>query len=358
MSKKSSKIPNAKPEIDLATWLRLYDLAGRVRALEPWRWMEEIDLIGVRDPDNGDCFFISVMGALGEHHAIVVYPGAEGLEAFWAMQRMPRQKQHLLIDTLLGIHQVQVQFGKKSDLLPHEKPIAVAVGHKAVGALAWPAFRSMKPGWSQWSVDAREARLLELAMEQLLDVAPRLRDGDGLLPFPPGPDADILMRVRTTVGDAPPSWRDTRSPSPRVVADHTPVPLPELLMEAVRRLPPSEATFAVEVFPSLVRIGPSRDRPICPYVFMAIETSSRYMLQLGPMEMEDPRREVRAASVTTFLQLMMKQSHRPASVVARIPWLASALEGACRETGIKLVLDEESLELDEVRADVEDYLSQ
>src|SRR6266436_6262366 len=60
----------------------LFNLAIRVEELAPWRWMEETDLIGIENPETGEIGFISVMGSVGEHEAVALYLGAEGLYEF------------------------------------------------------------------------------------------------------------------------------------------------------------------------------------------------------------------------------------------------------------------------------------
>jgi hypothetical protein len=50
----------------------LYELSSELKALAPWRWMEEDDLFGVQNPETGEVGFVSVMGQLAEHTALAV----------------------------------------------------------------------------------------------------------------------------------------------------------------------------------------------------------------------------------------------------------------------------------------------
>ena len=52
-------------EPTLDNWRRLYDLAGEIKRLAPWRWMGEDDLFAVQDPDTGKTGFVSIMGRGG-----------------------------------------------------------------------------------------------------------------------------------------------------------------------------------------------------------------------------------------------------------------------------------------------------
>ena len=45
-------------------WRRLYGTTALVKELSPWKWMTEIDVFGVQDPNTEEIGFVSVMGML------------------------------------------------------------------------------------------------------------------------------------------------------------------------------------------------------------------------------------------------------------------------------------------------------
>ena len=47
--------------------------------------MEDADLFGVQDPRTGGLGYGSFMGVLGEHLALALYRGSEGLAGFWRL---------------------------------------------------------------------------------------------------------------------------------------------------------------------------------------------------------------------------------------------------------------------------------
>ena len=79
--------------ITLEQWQRFYDAAARVRGMEPWRWMEETDLIGVQNPEDDSVALVSVMGHLGEHRAIGRYPCGRRRSGFVQITNLPPSSQ-------------------------------------------------------------------------------------------------------------------------------------------------------------------------------------------------------------------------------------------------------------------------
>src|SRR5215216_6837141 len=57
-------------------WRRLYEAAVGVKELAPWEWMTETDVFGVQDPETEEIGFVNVMGMLGEHFGVSLYPTA------------------------------------------------------------------------------------------------------------------------------------------------------------------------------------------------------------------------------------------------------------------------------------------
>ena len=141
--------------VDPRVWSRLYELAGRVQAMAPWSWMEETDIFGVEIPGTDKVVFISVMGAIGEHFSVALYPGIEGLSALWALH----SDDHAEPERVLEIPQTQLSFENRVQLRQEDHRILKQLGLRFRGKNAWPLFRSYRPGFVPWFIDADEAEL-------------------------------------------------------------------------------------------------------------------------------------------------------------------------------------------------------
>src|SRR5262249_23498915 len=163
--------------------------------------MGETQIFGVR-PAAGPLAFVSVMGAVGEHQAVAAYLGAEGLFGFLELQQTESDEDGAEI--LLRIPQLQASFGPRGALQPADLDVVRALGLAPRGR-GWPLFRSFRPGFVPWYVDQGEAAVLQTVLEQVLEVAPRVRTDRHLLD---PRDATLLVRTLDTAGGG---WHDERA---------------------------------------------------------------------------------------------------------------------------------------------------
>jgi hypothetical protein len=332
------------------TWKRLYELASLVRKMEPWLWMEEDELFGVKDPATGNTAFVSVMGMMGEYFSIAVYPGAKALGQFWQMHDKPIGQDRA--DELMEVQHVQAVFGKKSDLDRVEKQRVAELGITCKGSNAWPRFLSFKPSWFSWPVDAQEARWLELALEQLLEVAPRVQADQHLLGGG-GPEQRYLIRERTTDGHLS-AWRDTHETCPPPKTTYR-ISIPMELIESVRILPQREMTIELGVFPSYTRVGKRGERPQAPYMLLAAESTSGFVLGVELLSTDDTIEDLWAQVPATFLKLLQRNQIRPAGLATDSCHVFMVMEAVCKELGIKITPDLKLKAVREARRSFEEF---
>jgi hypothetical protein len=350
----NSSDPESPPPLPEETWSVLYDLAARVRALEPWSWMQESDVFLVNDPDSGEPLMVSVMGALGEHHAVAVYPGAGSIQGIVEVMHGPQEMNDRSFDILMSLHQLQVQFGLKSDMLPNEKPVAKSLGIQARGRYAWPVFRSMSPGWSPWTPAPWQARQLIIALEQLLGVAPRCQQDRSLLE--PGPlGNNHLIRERSPDGAGPTAWRDRRGPLPVLDDRVKPVNPPAELTEAVRQLHQNALTLEVDVFPTLTRIGKRGERPTLPFMMLVVESARGFVEGFELLRVHEQVEELRPMASEVLLGILQRTQYRPMRVRTRTPWVMESLHETCKRLDIRLEQVGHLPALTDARSSFEDF---
>lgn len=71
-----------RKEASLDQWKELYDAALKLKALEPWKYLDSTDLIAIKLQGMEEPVFMSVMGRLGTCYGVSMYEGMDGLADF------------------------------------------------------------------------------------------------------------------------------------------------------------------------------------------------------------------------------------------------------------------------------------
>jgi len=211
----------------LEEWRRLYEAAIAFKEARPWEWMTEAHLFGVRNPETKEIGYGSIMGMRGEHFALAVYLGSEGLDGFWRMETLQEPDPAFLLEIPL----LQASFEDRRELRRQDLQVIKSLGLKFRGRKAWPLFRSYVPGYFPWFLTAEEARFLTLALQQALEVALRVREDPTLLDSLQ--EGLYLVRTPERRGEAL-AWKDEWMRPPPPEARPSPPPVEEAELAAMR----------------------------------------------------------------------------------------------------------------------------
>jgi hypothetical protein len=270
-------------------WRTLYDLAARIKKMEPWEWMNETDIFGIRDPLTNETGFVSVMGLAGEHIAIAYYPTTAATRQFLQIEEDAELGDGDIDPTrLLEIPKLELSF-EDSDLVEKEdKAVHKKLGLKFRGPQSYTLFRSHAPALFPWFLTADEARLMTIVLEQLLDVAVRC-DGNEDLLYPDGADEELSQDSRFLVREpnAQGEWYDTTQRLAPVTAAKPRYELSPESVAKLTKLPRIDRVVEVELqmtpFPAADKKG---ERPCFPYMLVIADQESG---QLIAMELLEPR---------------------------------------------------------------------
>jgi uncharacterized protein DUF6930 len=324
------------PTID--EWGRLYAAAGRVKVMAPWKWMMEYDVFGVRNPERDEIGFVSVMGAGGEHFAVALYQGAVALYDILALSEAGGDgaADSVVAERVLEIPQIQASFEDRGRLEKEDRDTIKELGLKFRGANSWPMFRNYAPGMFPWFLTSSEARFLTTALEQLLDVAPRVRDDEDVLRG--GQDDEFLVKV-PRVENARLVWEDKimRVPEPEL-KEVAPAPLDPQLLESLRTLPEVTNVIEIELTMLPIPVREKKDRPFFPYLLMLVDANSEMILgndMLQPLPSLDA---MRAELPTKVAEYLLQVGVRPLKIAVRTETTARSLAPLAEELGIRIKL--------------------
>jgi len=213
---------------------RLYAFALDVFDLALWEDLTESQVLAV-ERRNGETVFVSVMGMLGQHHAVAVYPTFEVLQR---IRYLNDCSELVARDMFLDAFQLQLVFGSKSDLFPGERKALTASGIKFKNG-KWPLTQSFVPGYRWTEARAGEVELLCEVLEHLLDVYE-----EGIEIPEIGDDNTPVLTCSMVDGQ-----RKLEMRTYACAFDLPDVVWPEVKIRAVKALPRNQQTFDVDCFP-------------------------------------------------------------------------------------------------------------
>lgn len=319
-----------------AEWARLVASAVRIKRLAPWQWMNEEDVFGMAHPQTGEIGFISVMGALGRHMAVAVYLGAGAFAKFIAVQHAAPELLEEYPEFLLEIPHLQASFEDRDNLSDGDRQLLRDLNLKFRGRNAWPLFQSFRPGFMPWRLELDEIRFLSLALEQLEQVAPRVRKDPFLLQ---GKETGMFfLRACRTKEESAEAWEDRyeRIPPP----DFLPIPLtgdPGDLKK-LKRVAAQDDTLEVDFFLFPGTIGKPGERPQAGYILLALHARSNLIFGVETLLVTESLEHMWGQIPGLLLHRLAGPGIRPKEIHVQSELLASVLQPVFKELGTRVVM--------------------
>lgn len=317
----------------MAEWKRLYELAAELKKLAPWEWMDETEIFGVENPVTKETGFVSTMGMMGEHLSISVYLGAEGLYGFWDFQEAGLEAEPL---ALFEISQLQVSFENRDGLEKQDRDVIKKLGLKFRGAQNYPLFRSIRPGFMPWFITSEEARFLIYAIEQTLDVAPRVRENPNILFAGDGDDEVYLVRVAETKNGKT-DWRDEMREIPPPDEKEFIIPVSQALIDELKAFPqPKDFILEMDLFYAPTPIGEKGKRPYFPKMLMLADSRSGIILGFQLIQPKEDELENYTETGRHIFESLQKLNARPREILVASDLLFDLLKGVNQQFSVKL----------------------
>jgi hypothetical protein len=327
-------------------WRRLYEAAIQLKRQAPWEWMTEADNFGVQDPDTGELSFVSVMGMLGEHFAIALYPGAG---AFHQFLRLEEAGNLATPEAVLEIPQVQASFEDRDMLQQRDREIIKSLGLKFRGRNAWPLFRTYSPGFLPWFLDREEARILAYGLEQLLEVAPRFREEPGLLH--PAEVGSFLIRTSRRDGSSL-VWTDVIRPVPPPEDAAIPVVIDPGALESLKDVPIKAFSLEIDVFMVPSEVREKGARPYFPYMLLMVEAGSGFAMGFELLKAHPSLQDMWGRVPDHVVQKLAGLGTMPAEVRVSSPLLFQVLQPVTGQLGLNITQTDHLPALDFAREEL------
>lgn len=337
----------------------LFGVAFRYKKTKLWKKLYGDDLFALRFSD-GTCGYVNVMGRLGSHCAIGVYPDEESLRRLQYLSFAERPLWYALErERALQQSCLQLILDNKDYLRYEEEQAARAYaksnGIRFSGANAFPHFQKFIPGHLPWHpMSAADEQYLLEAAEACISLADLL---DGKRPE----DLDILPLTPYTrevplmvkgddgweiSGKAPvPEWKEPVWPSPEAIDELT-----------ARKIKKLKAGDSIECN-ILMMPAPIQEEPDAPpyfgYGLLSAYSEEGYTLQ----PVMYPRYEEHVADfVNDFMAVLLTENLRPKQISVCDARTEALLTPMAKAIGSKLVRSEDLPELEDMVAHFFGYL--
>ncbi len=155
-----------RKEASIGQWKELYEVATRIKELKPWEKFWDMDLIGVRNGDEEDTVFYSILGRGGNCYGIAVYEGYEGLNSFLMLtmqQSMNLKPEYAMFNQ----KNLTCYWGNRNELTDKQRKIIKELGYTYRGKNQWLYFMSFEPGYYPYNMDESEVCRMSTYLQDL-----------------------------------------------------------------------------------------------------------------------------------------------------------------------------------------------
>ena len=183
-------------------WHRIYTLAKEIHDLAPWNTLDEDDIFGVKIPESGQIYFISIMGSGGEFTAISAYKGTRALGQFWDLFNKDGR---WVSESVLTIPHIMLSFEDRNLLRKEHLEQIKASRLKFRGAGSWPVLDEIVPGYVPAIPEGKSLSDAVVILEQVREVARRAEDYVEFI-HPDEYDDDVYLIKEMNQDDSGPPW--------------------------------------------------------------------------------------------------------------------------------------------------------
>lgn len=340
---------------------KLYDLAFAFRKTKLWKRLYDSEIFAV-SLSNGEIGYCCVMGLLGEHFALSVYIGEQGLDSYRCLQEMSRVPMNALQaqEFMFSQYCLQCSLEAKDMLSPQELAAARSYGkaHGITfrGANAFPQFMKYQPARYPWSIqEAADVQLLCEALAAALEVSEKLAPASKYsLGFTDGPANGRTVPLLTPE-DRGFDWGMCRLPPERPVSYPEPMLRNELLTARLKRQKKRAGIWECDVVmfpePGFADEYGTDAAPVFPYMLLAVDQRTEMAIPTEGV----PFYEKCAEELLLALGNRMLENGVPAEIQVINDRTYALLKNLAAALGIRLVRKQESGLLDSMEEDLLDY---
>ena len=167
MTQKKGQDMETKPT--LVAWQELFELAGRIKAMEPWKYYADRELLAVELPGTEEKLYFGFIGMYGTCYGICCYDGDEGLRGHFRACETDANPLSGGAEWIMLEHDaLMCYFSDRDEVSGSQKKIIKELGLKFRGSNQWTNFTSYQSEMFPADPDANEVQRLILGYRSLV----------------------------------------------------------------------------------------------------------------------------------------------------------------------------------------------
>lgn len=323
----------------------LYKAASDFKQSQPWKWLWDTDIICVENPKDKEIGYCSVMGRGGEHYALGVYLGTEGLAGFYDLMdngdSVPYHQMLHFQDCLM------CSFEDRDQLTNDDRKQIKDLELSFRGKNEWPMFRRFEPGYYPWYINQEECVFLTHALRETLFVATNVMTGQLRMNMEQG--RTILRYSEKKGGKLEWYSKEIQLAIPKV--SYSPVKITDdMLIQKIKRAGRmGDISLQVDTcyLPSTVQEN-KHERPYFPRILIVADLKSGMVVDL---EMYQNITEDVNITLNKLIGFFLKNGI-PREIQVRSERMVAILGDFCKKTDIKLKVVKRLASVDQVLDDM------
>lgn len=315
------------------TLSKAYKLAMRLKELAPWNYLYESDVFGVRMPEDGKIYFLSIMGSGGEHYAISAYEDVLGLVGF--LQLLEPAKWLRPIEMMLIPH-MMVSFEDRDRIDPPVRKKMKELGFVFRGQNAWPDFRQVIPGFVPCMPDEEALRRLLIIMEQAINVLERAKTDAELIGSNNMSDDVFLVRATSGPVSGSGEWEDTHwTFEPPSISYQMNFNVGE--RDRISSLPRSSDILQADIAMLSNQVAEPGKKAFFVSMFVAMSKQTGMALDFRTLTPEEGINAMHSLFPDMLIKTILKLNWKPAAIEIRHPLFYQMAKDALEPANLRII---------------------
>lgn len=333
---------------------RIFLAANLICNMEPWEYLHETDVFGIRMPGSGQTWYISVMGNNGEFTAVAAYRGIEGLAGFYHIQE---NAETIPETTILTVPHLLLSFTDREALDKEDREVLRKSGVTVRGKGRWPSLEEIIPGFIPAFPGEEILTELPAMLEQAIGVIFKTFTKPDILRKKDNDGDKILVRVAS--GDpSKPVWKSQyETPDIKNFSiKYTPKCNVDTI-ESVSLLKTARVTIQADLVLMPAPIKEKVKKAYFPFMLLLLDKTNGMIVGTDLLHPDPDLPSVYEAFPQKLLENLLKLGYRPQSVEFRSELLLGLSSTFLRACGCPAVLVEHMPEMTDAIALLMEHLS-